>query len=97
MDHPASSYNQPVLDLGDGDLALGPFDIMPDGYGAPIKEGGTVHYASRGSLKASWSANQAEALEMLADKACNLRSQPGKNVFGRGFFPGMQLVTEQLE
>jgi hypothetical protein len=27
-----------VLDLGDGDLALGPFDIMPDGYGAPLAD-----------------------------------------------------------
>jgi hypothetical protein len=34
----ARSYNQPVLDLGDGDLALGPFDIMPDGYGAPLAD-----------------------------------------------------------
>ena len=38
VDHPAASYNQPVLDLGDGDLALGPFDIMPDGYGAPLAD-----------------------------------------------------------
>jgi hypothetical protein len=33
-----ASYNQPLLDLGDGDLALGPFDIMPDSYGAPLAD-----------------------------------------------------------
>ena len=37
-DHPASSYDQPLLDLGDGDIALGPFDIMPDGYGTPLAD-----------------------------------------------------------
>jgi len=37
-DHPAAPYNRPVLDLGDGDLALGPFDVMPDGYGAPLAD-----------------------------------------------------------
>jgi hypothetical protein len=44
------------------------------GLWVPFKEGGTVHYVPRGSLKSIRSANQAEALEKLADEACKLRA-----------------------
>jgi hypothetical protein len=45
------------------------------GLWVPFKEGGTVHYVSRSSLKPTWSTNQAEALEKLADKACKLDAE----------------------
>ncbi|MGH7784314.1 MAG: hypothetical protein ACREO5_10800, partial [Candidatus Binatia bacterium] len=40
------------------------------GLWVPFIDGGTVHYVPRGNLRSSRSANQAEALEKLADEAC---------------------------
>jgi hypothetical protein len=45
------------------------------GLWVPFKDGGTVHYVSRNSLKPSWSVNQAEALEKLADELNALRAE----------------------
>ena len=45
------------------------------GLWVPFKEGGTVHYVSRNSLKPSRLANQAEALEKRAGEACALRAE----------------------
>jgi len=44
------------------------------GLWVPFREGGTVHYVPRRSLKPKTSANQADALEKLADEACRLRA-----------------------
>ena len=44
------------------------------GIWMPSREGGTVHYVPRGHLKSKTSANQADALEKLADEACRLRA-----------------------
>jgi hypothetical protein len=44
------------------------------GLWVPFREGGTVHYVPRGSLKSKTSANQADSLEKLADQACRLRA-----------------------
>jgi hypothetical protein len=45
------------------------------GLWVPFKEGGTVHYVSRGSLKSKPFEYQAEVLEKLADEACTLRAK----------------------
>ena len=45
------------------------------GLWVPFKDGGTVHYVPRGNLKSRMAANQAEALEKLADEACSLRAE----------------------
>lgn len=45
------------------------------GLWVPFKDGGTVHHVSRGSLKSHMAANQAVALEKLADEACSLRAE----------------------
>jgi len=44
------------------------------GLWMPVREGGTVHHVPRGNLKPKTSANQADALEKLADEACRLRA-----------------------
>jgi hypothetical protein len=45
------------------------------GLWVPFKDGGTVHHVSRSKLQPRTDNNQAEALDKLADEACNLRSQ----------------------
>lgn len=45
------------------------------GLWVPFKDGGTVHHVSRSKLQPRTDDNQAEALDKLADEACNLRSQ----------------------
>jgi len=45
------------------------------GLWVPSKDGGTVHHVARRSLKSTPSANQAEALEKLADEAFMLKAE----------------------
>ena len=44
------------------------------GLWVPFKDGGTIHHVPRGNLKSRMAANQAAALEKLADEACSLRA-----------------------
>jgi len=44
------------------------------GLWVPSKDGGTVHHVPR-NLKSRMDANQAVALEKLADEACKLRAE----------------------
>ena len=52
------------------------------GLWAPFKDGGTVHHVSRNSLKSRPAANQAEALEKLADAANSLRARLERAFYG---------------
>jgi hypothetical protein len=45
------------------------------GLWVPFKDGGTVHHVARTSLTSIPAANQAEALEELADEACKVRAE----------------------
>src|SRR5208337_48387 len=45
------------------------------GLWVPFKDGGIVHHVARNLKSRSTAANQAAALEKLADEACNLRAE----------------------
>ena len=45
------------------------------GLWVPFKDGGTVHHVPRNNLKSRMDANQAAALDKLADAACGLRAE----------------------
>jgi len=45
------------------------------GLWVPFKDGGIVHHVPRNLKSRSTAANQAAALEKLADEACNLRAE----------------------
>ena len=49
--------------------------VAHHGLWVPFKDGGTVHHVPRSNLKSRVAANQAEALEKLADEACILRAE----------------------
>ena len=57
---------------------------LAHGLWVPFKDGGTVHYVSRGNLKPKMAANRAATLEKLADEACTLRFRLEKEFTSSG-------------
>jgi hypothetical protein len=56
------------------------------GLWVPFLQGGSVHYTARSSLRSTSYPKQADALEVLANEALNLRNELSEAITGIGIY-----------